>query len=219
MIDRVRGKLESVDGTRVLLAMRDGLVLELLCPAFFALRLQGTTGNDITLFTMLYLEGQGQGSSYEPRLLGFGSSQERAFFETLTSVSGIGNRKALRAMAHEPGVIARAIIDKDAKFLSTLPEIGKRMAERLITELDGKVEAFAAGAPVGTASLSQRSKIEIKSAVAGLGPAAEDAVTALMTLGQQRGEAEQAVALALQRAEKPIGDVNGIVAAVFAGRK
>lgn len=218
MIDRVTGTLEAVEGNRALLSMpASGFVFEVLCPAFFALRLQERLSSTITLFTILYLEGQGQGSSYEPRLLGFASPQDRAFFEALTSVSGIGNRKALRAMAHEPSAIARAIADKDAKFLSTLPEIGKRMAERLITELDGKVDAFAAGAtPTGT--VISRARIEVKSAVAGLGPAAEDAVAALVALGQQRTEAEQAVAIALQRAGKPLTDVNTIVAAVFAGR-
>jgi Holliday junction DNA helicase RuvA len=121
-------------------------------------------------------------------------------------------------MAHEPGAIARAIVEKDAKFLGTLPEIGKRMAERLITELDGKVSAFVTSSG-SSAPIAPRSRVEVKSNVAGLGPAAEDAVAALMALGQQRGEAEQSVSLAMERAGKPMTDVNAIIAAVFAGRK
>ena len=219
MIDRVSGTLEGINANRALLRMRDSdIVLEVLCPAFLALRLQTSTGNPLTFYTMLYLEGQGQGSSYEPKLLGFASASDRAFFEVLTSVSGIGNRKALRAMAHEPGAIARAIVEKDAKFLGTLPEIGKRMAERLITELDGKVSAFVTSSG-SSAPIAPRSRVEVKSNVAGLGPAAEDAVAALMALGQQRGEAEQSVSLAMERAGKPMTDVNAIIAAVFAGRK
>jgi holliday junction DNA helicase RuvA len=93
MIDRMQGTLEAIEGNRALLAMRDGLVLEVLCPAFLALRLLPSVGQSVRLFTIVYLEGQGQGSSFEPRLLGFASASDRAFFEALTSVSGIGNRK------------------------------------------------------------------------------------------------------------------------------
>ncbi len=59
----------------------------------------------ITLTTFQYLESQGQGSSVIPRLVGFQSTAEREFFELFTTVKGIGNRRALRAMAEDPGVI------------------------------------------------------------------------------------------------------------------
>jgi Holliday junction DNA helicase RuvA len=221
MIDRMQGTLEAIEGNRALLALRDGLVLEVLCPAFLALRLQPSVGQSVRLFTIVYLEGQGQGSSFEPRLLGFASTSDRAFFEALTSVSGIGNRKALRALVHEPATIARAIVEKDAKFLSTLPEIGKRMAERLITELDGKVEAFAVGA---TSADRSPVRIEPKGTLSALPPAAQDAVAALVALGQQRSEAEEAVTRALQRGlqvgsgKQAPSDVEGILSAVFAAR-
>jgi holliday junction DNA helicase RuvA len=221
MIDRMQGTLEAIEGNRALLAMRDGLVLEVLCPAFLALRLLPSVGQSVRLFTIVYLEGQGQGSSFEPRLLGFASASDRAFFEALTSVSGIGNRKALRALVHEPATIARAIVEKDAKFLSTLPEIGKRMAERLITELDGKVEAFAVGA---TSVDRAPVRIEPKGTLSALPPAAQDAVAALVALGQQRSEAEEAVTRALQRGsqagsgKQAPSDVESILNAVFAAR-
>jgi Holliday junction DNA helicase RuvA len=228
MIDRMRGTLEAIEGNRALVQVgAGGLILEVLCPAFFALRLQPSVGSSVQFFTMLYLEGQGQGSSFEPRLLGFASASDRAFFEALTSVSGIGNRKALRALVHEPGAIARAIIEKDAKFLSTLPEIGKRMAERLITELDGKVEAFAIS---HTAGAKPTQRIEAKGTLAGFSPAAQDAVAALVALGQQRSDAEEAVQRALARAAQHSGpdapghagvkatDVESILASVFAAR-
>jgi Holliday junction DNA helicase RuvA len=187
-----------------------------LVPAFLGVELAPRAGQAITLHTLQYLEGQGQGTSFIPRLIGFASVADRAFFEVFTSVSGIGNRKALRAMAHKPVTIARAIHEKDAKLLATLPEIGKRMAERVIAELDGKVDAFlVVGEGVGPA------RVEMKPGLRGaLDPVHEDAIAALMTLGQTRGEAEENVSKAASRAQKAgrkLATPDAVVEAVFGG--
>jgi glycolate oxidase len=85
--------------------------------------------------------------------------------------------KALRALVHRPPVVARAIAEKDAKLLSTLPEIGKRMAERVIAELDGKVDAFLVP---GEGVASERGvRVEVKRVNAAFAGPAEDAVLAV----------------------------------------
>src|SRR5712671_6350629 len=91
---------------------------------------------------MVYLEGQGQGTSFVPRVLGFATPREREFFELFTTVKGLGNKRALRALAREPVEIAGAIAEKNTRALQELPEIGKRLAETVIAELTGKVEKF-----------------------------------------------------------------------------
>ena len=60
-----------------------------------------------------YLEGQANGAVFRPRLVGFTSDRDRRFFELLTSVKGIGYRKALRALAMPIATIARAVAEKD----------------------------------------------------------------------------------------------------------
>ena len=125
-----------------------------------------------------------------PRLIGFSSREQRDFIELLTTVKGIGNRKALRAMQVSHGRMAEAIAAGDAKFLSTLPEIGKRTAESTIVELKGKLDPFLKD-PSATRRALERSAVVAVTAVA-TGPAA-DAEDVLVALGEQRAQARAKV--------------------------
>lgn len=123
--------------------MRAGdIVYEVLIPSADEERLRGQVGETVELHTLHYLEGQGQGSSFWPRLVGFRSPLEREFFELFTTVKGIGNRKALRALQMPFGMVAELIVRRDVSMLTTLPEIGRKTAETIVVELKGKVERF-----------------------------------------------------------------------------
>ena len=112
-------------------------------------------------------------------LYGFASTQERDFFRLLQQVSGIGPKAALNILSHAPvQEIASTLLHKDAKALSSVPGIGKKLAERLIVELYEKIGDFAT---MGTSSSL---------------PAMHDAVQALQTLGFSASEARMAVASA-----------------------
>jgi Holliday junction resolvasome RuvABC DNA-binding subunit len=90
MITRISGTLEALEGIEAVIRPEgSGLSHQVLLPAYLAERLGGQVGRPINLFTLEYLEGQGQGSSYIPRLIGFSSAQERRFFDLLTSVDGL----------------------------------------------------------------------------------------------------------------------------------
>ncbi|MCC7145818.1 MAG: hypothetical protein IT443_05180 [Phycisphaeraceae bacterium] len=143
MIAKLHGVLESLHRDTALVAVDGGLTYQVLLPAFTTSRLTSSLGRSVTFHTHYYLEGQGQGSSMIPRLLGFLSPRDRDFFELLTTCNGIGPRKALRAMAVDPGRIAAAIAERDTATLQSLPEIGRRTAETIIATLHGKVDAFA----------------------------------------------------------------------------
>lgn len=160
---------------------------EVLVPMFLNERLQGRIGQEVTLTTLEYLEAQGQGSSFIPRLIGFESAKDREFFLLFTTVKGIGNKKALRAMTVAPSVIAGAIAAKDSKALSQLPEVGKRLSETIVAELTGRVSAY-----LGLDDLPR----EIKPA-ATVSPVEADAVEALIALGENRVNAETVVARAM----------------------
>jgi Holliday junction resolvasome RuvABC DNA-binding subunit len=92
------------------------------------------------------------------------------------------------------------------------------MAERVIAELDGKVDAFLVP---GEGAASERGvRVEVKRVNAAFAGPAEDAVLALMALGQTRGEAEEGVGKAMARAEKSgrvLSSPDKIVEAVFGG--
>lgn len=200
MLARITGRLEFIDDTTALIAPGGGLAYEVLLPIHLSDRLMEQVGDEVTLHTMEYLEAVAQGASFRPRLLGFETRQERAFFERLTRVKGLGAKRALRAMAEPAGEIAAAITRRDTKFLERLPEIGKRLAETIVAELHGKVDAFSEVAATG--------KVVTRP------DAAEQAIAALERLGQSRNEAERLVCKAMER-EPSLDSPDAILAAAF----
>lgn len=141
MISRLRGEVIRVEDGAAEVRAGD-LVYEVLIPAADEERLRGQVGETVEFHTLHYLEGQGQGSSFWPKLVGFRSPLERDFFELFTTVKGIGNRKALRALQMPFGMVAELIVRRDVSMLTTLPEIGRKTAETIVVELKGKVERF-----------------------------------------------------------------------------
>jgi len=218
MLTRLTGQLESISEGHIPLAtitVSPAMALEVLIPSYLANDLESQISTKITLHTRVYLEAQGQGTSFIPRIIGFGSPTERAFFEVFTSVKGVGSKKALRAMAEPPSTIAACIVNKDAKALVKLPEIGKRTAETIIAELTGKVDKFAGDAILDATQFNHHPSSYIEHPT--LPPAAVEAVAALVALGEQRANAEQKVQMVLGRVDSD-ADVDTIVGAVFSGR-
>ncbi len=210
MICRLTGTLVGVEGQTAQVEPGGGVTYEVLLPAYWVPALSAKVGQTVTLVTLQYLESEGQGASYLPRLIGFPTEQDRRFFGVFTTVKGIGNRKALRAMAVEPAAIARAVASKDARELQKLPEIGKRLAETMIAELNGKVDGYLT--PVEVAALEASAEVK----PIGQGKAAEEAVAALVALGETPQNAERKVQTAVARlGQAPSADE--IVAAVFGG--
>jgi Holliday junction DNA helicase RuvA len=210
MITRIRGTLESLTANAAVVAFDGGaLAREVLLPAYLASTLSSQLGQTITLATLEYLEGQGQGTSFIPRLVGFRTPGERRFFEVFTTVKGLGAKRALRALEAEPVAVIEAIMRKDAKALQELPEIGKRLSDTIVAELSGKVEALLA-------DLGWTPGAEPKPRAAPTTSAAEDAVLALVALGQTRAEAERGVAAALASVGED-ADTQTLVAAAFGG--
>lgn len=168
MIARITGVLEELDGGAALIALDGGLAREVLVPAYLADRLSGKWGGapaigaTVSLHTLEYLESLNQGASFVPRLIGFAAPLERDFFELLTSVKGLGNKRALRAMTVEPGSIARSIHERDTRALQRLPEIGPKLAELIVHELRGKVERFVHLPGAGNVAVQDAASVEPK---------------------------------------------------------
>jgi len=73
-------------------------------------------------------------------LFGFPSEVERRLFSHFLSVPGIGPRTALQLCGVPGSILARAVETEDARVLSSLKGIGKKMAEKLLVELQALVE-------------------------------------------------------------------------------
>ncbi len=131
MISKINGTLEAIGADHAQVVLAGGVTLEVMLPAFTAVRLQPSEGETVTLHTILYFEAQAQGTTIMPRLAGFATEQDRAFYQLFVTCKGIGYRRALRAMTLSSDRIATAIADRDIATLKSLPEIGKRTAETI----------------------------------------------------------------------------------------
>ncbi|PLP60057.1 Holliday junction branch migration protein RuvA [Mesorhizobium loti] len=127
------------------------------------------------------------------RLYGFQTALEREWFRLLmNNVQGVGAKVALAILSTlSPSDLANAIALRDIAMVSRAPGVGKKVAERIVTELKTKAPAFA-GEASGTIGLKQ----ELGEGVAAA-PVA-DAVSALTNLGYSRDIAANAVAAALK---------------------
>jgi len=146
-------------------------------------------GEAITLFIETYVRED------MIRLYGFRTGLEREWFLLLISnVQGVGAKVALAILSTlEPPDLANAIALRDIAMVSRAPGVGKKVAERIVTELKNKAPAFA-GSASGTIGLKQ----ELGEGVA---PAPiTDAVSALTNLGYSRDIAANAIAFALKTA-------------------
>lgn len=235
MLTRLTARLESVaDGRCVLSTFGGAIGLEALVPGYLADRLlkhlEERSEELVTLATMVMLESPNQGATFLPRLLAFGDERERGFFNLMTTVKRLGPRKALKALAVEPGLVASWVVAGNTKSLSGLPEIGKSLAEAIVLELKGKADKFAAweGMPVdpdraGSGLVGFGGVVGRGLGVggilesSGLAPAAAEAVEALVALGQTRPEAERRVVLVVQR-DSGLDSAEAIIAATFASR-
>lgn len=208
MIERVTGHLRRLGETDAAVEPANtGLWHRVMLPAYLRPRLEGRLGEVVELATLEFLDSPNQGTTFVPRLIGFETDTERAFFEQFTTVKGVGPKKALRALVEPPPVVARLIADRDAKGLQRLPEIGKRLAETIIAELDGKITGALAEGLMGASG----SQIEARPGPTD--PVQSDAIATLVALGETRLDAERWIAAARER--DPDADAQGLVSAAY----
>ena len=174
MIAHVSGVLSGRSGETIVLATDGGVGYEVRVPLGVLERLP-QNGARISLHTELVVREDGWA------LYGFDRPTEREVFQKLLGASGFGPRLALALISALGGDrTVRSIRSKDLAALSSVPGIGKKKAERLVLELQDKLEEIAVS----------------PSPVAALGPA-EEAVRALIALGYPPAQADRAVQSAL----------------------
>lgn len=95
-------------------------------------------GDSVQLFC--YLQVKEDGLS----LYGFYSQEEKALFQQLTSVSGIGPKNAITILSGmQPEDLGCAIFSADTTALCSIKGLGKKTAERIVLELREKMAIFA----------------------------------------------------------------------------
>lgn len=204
MICRMTGRVVSV-GEDCVVIERDGLGYEVMVPASAAAELRRLVGNELTLFTVQYFEGNPAGAHLIPRLVGFLTETERDFFNIFTKVRGISYRRALRAMSLPAHQLAGAIEHGDARLLTSLPEIGKKTAAQIIADLQGKLLGFLqpAVAPRPMAELTDAQRV---------------AVDILVRWGDRRADAQRWVTAAVE-ADPTLKVPDAIVRAAYRAKE
>jgi len=134
------------------------------------------------------------------QLFGFSTQREKALFELLISVSGVGANTArviLSSLA--PHEVEQAIMSEDAHTLQGVKGIGAKTAQRIVIDLRDKV-AKTALAVEGTVTASSGSRAEAHSALTTLGITAKQTENILNKLLKSNPNAttEELVRQALQ---------------------
>ena len=112
-------------------------------------------------------------------LFGFQDTDQLDFFKLLITVNGVGAKTAMEVMNANIDKVKAAIISKDLAYLTKIPGIGKKTAERILLDLKGKVDIK------NIERLHQDLYMDDEKSVN------EDAINALHTLGYQKFEIMQ----------------------------
>ena len=97
-------------------------------------------GNPIELHT--YLQVREDGIS----LFGFLTLEEKALFERLIGVNGVGPKVALAALSvFSPQGLVSAVSAQDVAAVQKIPGVGKKTASRIVLELKGSFDEGLAG--------------------------------------------------------------------------
>lgn len=132
-------------------------------------------------------------------LYGFSSKEERDLFRLLLEVSGIGPKAGIAMMAGgTPHQLVSAIQMEDLKYLTRLPGIGKKTAQRIVLELKDKLKKLGWEHRFGPSLIEAERH---PSPTATVGSAERDVIDALVGLGYNEEEAEWAVREAWQQAD------------------
>jgi holliday junction DNA helicase RuvA len=166
MISQLEGKIVGIKGNTVTL-MVGGVGYQVFLSAY---TLGKVAGQERTLF---YIHTHVREDMLA--LYGFLNEEELDMFELLISISGIGPKVALSILSiADVKTIRTAVVNQDSSILTRVSGVGKKTAERVIMELQNKVDA------VGVEDQA--------SALAG-----QDALEALASLGYSVTEAREAL--------------------------
>lgn len=182
MITKITGILNRVRDEDVRLQV-GSLEYEVLVPEFVRRSLQNKLGEETTLHTSHYFEGNPMQGRVVPRLLGFLTEADLDFFNLFCTVDKVGIRKGLKALVRPVKEIADAIQRQDTKWLTTLPGVGAATADQIVATLRRKVTRFA------LAVASETEGEEPTEAATVQGNVLEEAYQALMSVGHSPPEA------------------------------
>lgn len=203
MIAFLRGRVAGRTGAYCLLDVNGvGCRIAMATPALADLPGEGEV---VTILTYLLVRED------ELSLFGFLDEADRALFELLISVSGVGPKVALSALsALGADALVAAVAGEDVSLISSVPGIGKKIAQRMIVELKDKLEAeglAAVSAPPGKrGATATAAHAEARDALVAMGFAPAEASAAVAGFEPQDGRkpaTQDVLRFALKRLGSP----------------
>lgn len=188
MIERITGQVVAF-GQHDVVIMVGSVGLRVQVPPTVRDILDGV-GQTVMLYTHLQVREDGL------TLYGFATPEERALFETLLNVSGVGPRIALAVIGtltveHVHNAVAR----EDPDILTRVPGVGKKLAQKLIFELKDKLVIE----PLPGVSALSELDTDVLAALTALGYSVVEAQAALQSIPRDApADIEERVRLALQ---------------------
>jgi Holliday junction DNA helicase RuvA len=172
VISFLEGELAEKGAGRVVIAVQ-GVGYDVLAPASTVAKLPAV-GERARVFTRLQVRDDSM------VLYGFGTADERASFDLLVTVTGVGPKVALSFLsALSPDAIRRAVAAGDVAALTVVPGVGKKVAQRVVLDLKDKLGGE--GVPL-TGPLA-----DVREALLSLGLSPQEASEALSALPHDGG--------------------------------
>ena len=188
MIAYLRGRLLEKEAESVVLEV-GGVGYQVAVSAATA-RTLGLAGAEARLWIYSHHVQDGDVS-----LFGFSEREERALFETLLGVQGVGPKVALAILSGLPASeLTKAIAGADVARLTQIRGVGRKTAERLAVELRDKLVPFPVGPAVGIAAGAGGGTFGAGTFASALPERLADVHGALMTLGYRPAELEPVIA-------------------------
>lgn len=152
-----------------------------------------TRADEVTVYTHMQVRDDGMS------LFGFSDERERALFEKLIAVSGVGPKVAISALStFSADALMKAIVSEDIAAVSSISGIGKKTAQRIVLELKGTLDSVLGDkGPGGTPQ--EVGMIQASEALLGMGFSAAETDLALKGYDGDMTDTSAALRYALRR--------------------
>jgi Holliday junction DNA helicase RuvA len=194
MIGRLVGRVIAQESDGAVVVDVGGVGYEVYVPVGTMGRTHADTEGRVTFFVHTHVREDALS------LFGFASEADRIAFRTLISISNVGPKTAIGILGAMPAdELARAIAAKDLRALTSVPGIGKKIAERLLLELRDKLPLTEIAPAAASPTPSRRAAGH---------PNEELLRSALTTLGYKPSESDRAIASIADRVQNaPISEL------------
>ncbi|MER0122107.1 Holliday junction branch migration protein RuvA [Streptococcus sp. ZJ93] len=130
MYDYLKGILTKITAKYIVVEVAGvGFILQVANPYAYS----GNMDQQVTIYTHQVIREDAH------LLYGFRTEAEKSVFLNLISVSGIGPTTALAIIAVDDNDgLVRAIEQKNITYLTKFPKIGKKTAQQMVLDLEGK---------------------------------------------------------------------------------